>query len=295
MTEMETLHVPADAATTDDEAQAVAVWLHSAYARSGSSRTVQAYGAAVERLRRWMGDRPLRSLTIPQAVGYALWLREESCMAPASQAQALAAARSLYTWWQRLGYVERNPFAAVRQSPAPQQLADRLVSLADLRAMLAVATATQRAVVLLLATTGLRVQEACGATWADTWVDVAGRTGLRVVGKGGRARDVKLLPAVVAALTAVRDAADEHLLPMRTRQAVDQMLGRLARRAGVRHVSAHCLRHAMATHALAGGAPLLQVQHDLGHASIATTQRYLHAAQGLAQTCADILGDLLEG
>lgn len=276
------------------EEDAVALWLASVHRRSGSDRTIAAYVAAVERLRGWLGAQPLASVTIPQAVGYATWLAHESCLAPASQAQALAAVRSLYGWWARIGYVGGSPFAAVPQPRVSTRGADRLVSEDDLRAMLAVATPAQRAVVTLLATTGLRVEEACAATWPDTWTDPAGRVGLRVRGKGGGVRDVKLTALALAALEAVR-GHDGHLLPMRTRQAVDQMLARLARRAGARHISAHCLRHAMATHALASGTALLQVQRDLGHASLTTTQRYLHAAQGLAHTSADTMSDLLEG
>ena len=42
-------------------------------------------------------------------------------------------------------------------------------------------------------------------------------------------------------------------------------------------VSAHWLRHAHASHALDRGAPIHLVQATLGHSSVATTGRYLHA------------------
>jgi integrase/recombinase XerD len=41
--------------------------------------------------------------------------------------------------------------------------------------------------------------------------------------------------------------------------------------------SPHWFRHSSATHAIENGAPIHVVQHSLGHASINTTGKYLHA------------------
>jgi hypothetical protein len=58
-------------------------------------------------------------------------------------------------------------------------------------------------------------------------------------------------------------------------------LRRAAQRAGVTEaVSPHWLRHAHASHALDHGAPIHLVQATLGHSSVATASRYLHARPG---------------
>ena len=59
---------------------------------------------------------------------------------------------------------------------------------------------------------------------------------------------------------------------------VVKIVQKAAQRAGIEgQVSPHWLRHSHASHSLDHGAPLSLVQQTLGHSSIATTEKYLHA------------------
>ncbi len=104
-------------------------------------------------------------------------------------------------------------------------------------------------------------------------------------GKGGRERMVPISDRARAAVALWRThvAADRlwlfpsgkgHLSRIRLYQIVKA----LAAEAGIPpdRVSPHVLRHAFATHLLAGGADLRALQSMLGHADIATTEIYTH-------------------
>lgn len=301
MTAMAALHADArEVGAPMDAGGVVRLWLARAYARSHSAETQRAYGAAVARLQEHLGvARCLLSVTQREALWYAQSLGDRG-LAPASQARDLAALRSLYRFAVDLGAIAVSPFAVVRSPRVAPEGAPRMLSREELRSMLAAAPPKGRALLLLLATTGMRISEAMDATWEHVYFDPHGNTGLRVVGKGGKAREVKLLPMVVAALEAWRSPSGP-LWPNRaggrcSPQSAGAMIGRVAEAAGVsKAVSAHWLRHYAATQALAAGADLLQIQQDLGHSSIRTTQRYLHAATGLDRTVADYVAGGLAG
>jgi integrase/recombinase XerD len=115
---------------------------------------------------------------------------------------------------------------------------------------------------------------------------------LRCIGKGNKERVVPLGRSASAAIATYLKAERPRLIAKRpgeaalfvnrrgrrlTRQRVWQLLRRYAVLAAVtKRISPHTLRHSFATHLLERGADLRTVQELLGHANIATTQRYTH-------------------
>jgi len=141
-----------------------------------------------------------------------------------------------------------------------------------------------RAILLVFYTGGFRVAELCGMKWSDLQPrDSSGQ--ITVFGKGSKTRTVLLPSSVWAVLMALRGDALDSAPLFRSRKGGhldESMVWRIVRRAAVRAgiektVSCHWLRHAHASHALDHGAPIHLVQATLGHSSISTTGRYLHA------------------
>jgi integrase/recombinase XerC len=141
----------------------------------------------------------------------------------------------------------------------------------------------------LLYATGMRVGELCGIDVGD--VDLDERL-VRVTGKGDKQRMIPFGVPAAGALQAWLDRGrpmcieahtDSALFLGRRGSRVDQRqvreaIHQLAAFAGVPDVAPHALRHSAATHLLTRGSDLRSVQEVLGHASLATTQRYTHVS-----------------
>jgi site-specific recombinase XerD len=142
-----------------------------------------------------------------------------------------------------------------------------------------------RMLVLLLATTGLRISEAAGILRRDIDLDALE---LRVTGKGDKTRVVPLLPLTAKALRDYverRGSGSPYLFPGNTKTGhmeahnPEKTLRRACLRAGVTPFTPHQLRHLYATHMLRGGAKLEVVARILGHASVGVTADiYRHVA-----------------
>lgn len=178
--------------------------------------------------------------------------------------------------------------AASMQTPAPESSHEASHEASTHASKEAVLWARDICLAELLYGSGLRISEALALSFRR----VAGHTGhVRVLGKGGKERLAPLTEESAQALErwlALRpQVASQGELALFVgargaalqRREAQRIIERLCQQAGLPAVvSPHALRHSFATHLLEAGADLRSVQELLGHARIATTQRYTHVS-----------------
>jgi len=180
--------------------------------------------------------------------------------------------------------------------------------------------------IYLLAWTGLRLSEACGLQWGD--LDLAGsflevrRTAsyrahriLMGAPKSGKARRVDLPAALVERLRArqslreaeaalegrdlspwVFPAPTDETKPVNGAFIRFKVWYKLLRRAGLRTVRLHDLRHTYASLLLQDGAPMIYVKEQLGHSTIeVTVDLYGHVRPGANREAVDRLAAATAG
>ena len=256
------------------------LWLHGK-----APATQDAYRRDVRTL---IADCPLDRLTLESLQS---WIDSLESLARATRARKINAAKSLLRFAHRTGYTRFNVGAAVKPPKTRNRLAQRILPETSIRRIIHRAERPRDyALLLVLYATGARVSELARLRWEDATNRNNGTGQLNLFGKGDESRSVRLSSSVWAALQSLRK--DETTLgrgrpqeaifngkrgPL-TRKGIFDVVKRNTRKAGITApISPHWFRHAAASHALDRGAPVHLVQATLGHASLTTTSRYVHA------------------
>lgn len=266
---------------------------------AAAPRTVDAYRRDLAGFASWAADQGVDGpASVDRAVlrRYLAHLAVEG-YARRSMARKASALRRYFRWAARQGIVAQDPSVGLT-APRGDGRLPRVLRQDELNALLdepprrlaedpPAIRARDDAVLEVLYGSGLRVGELCGLSRED--LDLA-RGRATVWGKGGKQRAVPLSDAAVAALQRWLDLADE--LPgsgqdgaaalfrnRRGHRLTARDVHRLLDRRATAPTHPHALRHTFATHLLDGGADLRAVQELLGHADLATTQRYTHVSR----------------
>jgi integrase/recombinase XerD len=193
--------------------------------------------------------------------------------------------KSLFSFGVKTGYLTFNVGSFLKTPKAKETIAERILDVSDVRGLIkyGVKNERDRLLLSLMYGCGLRVSEAIGLTWDDFKKHGDGGKAT-VFGKGCKTRMV-LIPDKL--WQQVKEFEKYHRVNQYVfisrhhnqmeRSVVHRMIKRACKRAGIdERASAHWLRHSHASHSLEAGCNLRLLQQSLGHASVTTTERYLH-------------------
>lgn len=284
-----------------------------------SKKTEVAYKSDLDQLAAYAPKEcSLASLDPEFIESWAAALRTKS-YAPASMRRKMVVLKVFCSYWVRKGILPESPFWRVQLSFGRITQLPRALSETEIRDLLVQASrnhfttevprkgaaiarprssgASSRsyralrnlALVDLLFATGMRVGEVSSLNLADFTV---AESVFRVKGKGGRDRLAFVVDKrtvriqrdylqmrsqlVSSSPSLFLNASGERL----STQGIANIIAQFRKDAGIeRHITPHMLRHTVATLLLRNGVDIRVVQEFLGHASIATTQRYTHVTK----------------
>ena len=275
----------------------------AAAARQLSQNTLNDYHTTFRKFVKYIGDVPFVKITVEQVRTF----MSQQTVSRKTLLNYHTGLSALWTWAVRDKLAPRHILHQVER-PKPEQPAIVEFSKDDVEKLLEHCGKTNaytrrnkkesahsltkyssrnRAIILLLLDTGLRVSEICSLSISD--VDLRNQQ-LRVWGKGRKERMIPFSARTGQALwkylaTRANDRADAPLFSSTAtgdkmlRTSINLMLTRLAHRAGVSDCNPHRFRHTFAINYLRNGGDIYSLQRTIGHADLNTVKTYLAIAE----------------
>jgi integrase/recombinase XerD len=250
-------------------------------------KTLEAYGRDLRAFSRSIGATPLQGVSSDAVITHFQGLKEQGA-ASSSLCRALVAVKVFFRFLKREKLNDHDPTTFL-EGPKLWQLIPEVLTQEEVSRLLEAPDretsvgVRDRAILQVMYASGLRVSELCSLNVGDVADDQ-----VRVMGKGRKERVVPIAASAV-------EAVDDYLVRFRQegegalflssrgkridRTTVWERVKVYANKVGIsKTISPHTLRHSFATHLLENGADLRLIQEMLGHANIATTDRYTHVS-----------------
>lgn len=263
-----------------------------------SENTIEGYQFDVKRLTHYCTllkskNTPL-TVTTDTLKDFVFQLSKE--VQPPTQSRIVSGIKGFFVYLQLEGFRKDNP-TQLLEAPKLRKTFPDTLAIEEVDALLSGIDKKSKhafrntCMLELLYSSGLRVSELTQLNCSDIFFE---KGLIRIRGKGDKLRWVPVADNTILLLQEhiqkktkerpVKGFEDRLFLNNRgkelTRNMVFTIVKNAAQRANInKNVSPHTLRHSFATHLVENGADIQLVQHMMGHASITTTERYIHMSQ----------------
>ena len=263
-----------------------------------SENTIEGYRFDVRRLMRYCktldhNNKP-QNVDVETLKDFVYQISKE--VQPPTQSRILSGIKGFFRYMELEGYRKDNPTLLIEtpktRKTFPDTLAvnevDELIQSIDMDSKHGM---RNKCILELLYSCGLRVSELTELKCADLFFD---KSLIRVKGKGDKVRWAPIADMTIKIIReyknlkrhnhAAKGFEDVLFLNNRGKSITRVMVYTIVKKAAVlaninKNISPHTLRHSYATHLVENGADIQLVQHMMGHASITTTERYIHMSQ----------------
>ena len=265
-----------------------------------STLTLEMYRCYLRSFLRWLAEREsdILSVRTEDLLAYQSFLvtvkqRNGHGLSAKTQGGKISAVKSFFRFLYKRSYIVHDPAASLSLPRTGSQLPRLILTPGEARRLLAgirghgALVARDRAVIETLYATGIRTNELSSLKPQD--IDLE-ELALRVFeGTGKKDRTVPLTKAAARAIETYLVSSRPALVGSRATpylfvsnrggwllaETVNDILRHWAKKAKLeKHITAHTIRHSIATHLLKGKADIRHIQAFLGHESLSTTERY---------------------
>jgi len=260
--------------------------------RGFSEQTIKSYTLHNKKFLEFIEKEPA-NIEFEDVKQYMAYLMSEKKLRPSSVNLAMSSLRFLYD-----EMMEKNLFANIKMPKLEKKLPTVLTK-AEMKQLIdSIKNKKHELLVKMLYSSGLRVSECVNLKVID--LDFKERFGVVRQGKGKKDRNIVLSESIIDDLSNFIDEKkndsefvfDVKSKPMSVRQA-QKVVKSAAKKAGIKkRVFCHALRSSFATHLLESGTDIRIIQELLGHANLATTQRYTAVSREQLRKVRSPLDDL---
>lgn len=257
--------------------------------------TVQSHLNSLKNLKAFFKGKALNEITSEQIAAYVA--ERKAKLSAASVNRELSCLVCLFNRAEEWGFIEKSP---VRTKKLREPKAkDRILSDAEVDRLLASASPSLRPVLIILLGTAMRKSECLGLRWSN--IDF--RRGFIFIGaedsKSGRSREIPMSLPIFETLSSLREISKSEFVFFNPEtktnvRNVKRSFSSACKKAAIKNVTLHTLRHTAATRMIEGGIDLVSVSKILGHASIQMTMRYAHPSPASLKLAVEKLGAIFE-